>query len=262
MTFFNYKIISPKLISGVDYNLKQIEVRGFVFKELRAIASSNIKMWDTNAIIEYYGKSEVIRLIDKEDNIQPLTILNRDDLFILMYFVNILTSPDYKMTYSVICPECGNKITFDVMIDNIEYENQVPSEVPIYFNDFKVTLKRPSLKDLLEVDEFAEKSPYEKEDIVMASMMEVEPITDKSKEFVSKIGMEGLELNLTILDILTTKEIVELIDVIREMKPSIKPFDVECKCGFKTKTSIDIELKDILPTDGLEIFDEFRNISK
>lgn len=274
MTFFNYKILSPKLISGETYDLKHIEVRGFVFKELRTISATNLQMWDTNAIIEYYGKSEVIRLRKKDDTLADITILNKDDLFILMYFVNIITSPDYKLGYGVKCPDCGKKISFDVTIDSIQFEDtKIPSEVPLYFDNFKANLKRLNLKGLQTIDIFmADKNnediikEYDKSDIVVAMMLNPDEISDNLKEYLDGLNIQGeysnIKQNLKILDTLNLKDIERLSLTLKEMEPKLKPFPVKCKCGFSSHTTIDIELKDILPTDGLELLNEFRNISQ
>jgi predicted Zn-ribbon and HTH transcriptional regulator len=273
-TLFKYKIISPKLITGKDYGLKHIEVRGFTFKELRAIASSNVKLWNTNAILEYYGKSGVIKLVKPDESLESIEILNKDDLFILMYFVNILTSPDFKISYGVKCPECGKRIDFDVTIDNIEYEErEIPDVIPIYFPNFKANLKRLNLKEINEVDIFLEKmqgteyETYDKSDIVVALMLNPENISEEVKKLIDEQVKEDdefkkIKIGLLLLDTLNLTDIQKLAKTIKSMEPKIKPFPIKCKCGFKGTSTIELDIKDILPSDGLEILNEFRNLPK
>jgi hypothetical protein len=108
-------------------------------------------------------------------------------------------------------------------------------------------------------------SEYDRSDLLVSLMLNSTDISDELEKYLDSFNFSGDYINikrgLKIIDTLSLKDIERLSDTLKEMEPKLEPFPISCKCGFKTTSTIDIELKDILPTDGLEILNEFRNIS-
>jgi len=267
MNKFLYRVIEPKLLSKKDYKLKQIEVRGLVFKELITIASNNTKNWNTNAIVEYYGSNEVIILTDLKGEKQPLTILDVPDLLILLYFVNILTTPEFKLNYSVTCPECKKPILFDVKIDDIKLKESKGVKVPFYFREKSLEISTLTVGELINIDLFFEnkKEDFKDltiQDITTASMIKISD--ENYLKFFDKLPEDGtfkeIEKSINILGIFDAKSLKNVLLIIKELQIDFEPTPIKCECSFSGSSKVEITLKDILPVDGLEILDEVRNL--
>ena len=276
VNLFQYRILPNSVATGVKYPVKQIKVRGLTVKELRAIASANVETWTISNILEYYGKTGII-ILEKEDGSQEdLGILAKEDFFILLYFVNILTNPDFSLTYSANCPNCGTKNTFNVNIDTIKFkEKKLPDTIPFVTSfNLKAKIRRVTVKDMVISDEIINSFKdlgYEEADILKALVTSFE-ITDEFKEYIEEelkkevykeIIIDEREknvlINLLIFDLFLISDLQKYTEIIDMLKIEIEPFKIICsKCKTKFETEIEIDLKDILPEDTLNIYIKFR----
>ena len=285
MTIFNYKILPNYISTGIEYPVKSIKVRGLTIKELRAIATANIKQWTMSNILEYFGKGDVI-ILEKEDGTkedlgklakedgtkEDLGKLAKEDFFVLLFFVNILTNPDYKLTYSSHCPKCEEKNLFDVTIDKIKFNiKKLPKQIPLNISlGIKCNIRRLNVSDLVLSDEVSEKfkeKGYEEADILKALMCdfeineEIEKMFEENETDLSNFTDEEKDIlkKLFILDMFNMKDLQELLKIISMFKIDMKPFEVTCSnCKTNYKTEIELDLKDVLPTDVLNLYLEFR----
>lgn len=274
MNVFDYKKIGIDLPSGFKYEgLSSIEVRGFVFSEIRSLSETNFDNWTLNDTIEYYTKSGVIRLLDIDGNTMKLDILDENDLYMLMYFVNILSNDSYKLVYSTICGGCKNNTNLEVTIDSIDLEvgDYRPSIPFRTATGVPSTLKRLNLGKMIKLNEYIN-SPkfnnFNESDIKNAMMLDFEIEDDQLNEFIetSEVNYTSSERSLlkSLLFIgnLNVNDMNKIADLKKSQLVRIKPIEYKCSsCGTIGHGVIKLSIKDLLPENAVKDYFRFRTFS-
>ena len=276
MNLFQYRILPNYVATGIKYPVKQIKVRGLTVKELRAIASANVDTWTIENILEYYGKSGVI-ILEKEDGTQEdLGILVKEDFYILLFFVNILTNPDFSLIYAAYCPSCGEKNTFKVTIDSIKFkEKKLPEKIPFTTSfGVKCEIRRITVNDMVIADKVTENFKhlgYEEADILKAlathfeineelrKYLDEELSKEQYQEIIKNERDKALLETLLIFDLFNLADLQKYTEILDMLKVEIEPFKITCKkCKTEYSTEIELDIKDILPEDTLDLYVKFR----
>lgn len=227
-----------------------VKVRGLVSLETKEISKKDISTITLKELRDIYSDGIIVLKKDGED--VSVDKLIEADLYFLMFLVNILTQPDYKVNYKAICSEenCNAKVPFGVTIQNIAFK---PIPVPKFPIPAKLSIGETfhinalTLADLIEIESYC----LNDKELKPAELRFARAVTlgkyEAEIEATDPLGI--LKEKLNALDQLHSSDNLILDKKMDMMKFELKTVTVDCpKCKVANEFNLGVNLKDLIPS--------------
>jgi len=227
-----------------------VKVRGLVSLETKELSKKDISTITLKELRDIY--SDGIILLQKDGEDVSVDKLIEADLYFLMFLVNILTQPDYKVSYKAHCsePDCDARVPFDLTIQNITFK---PIPVPKFPIPAKLSIGETfhinalTLSDLIEIEKYC----LEDKTLSPIELRYARSITlgKYEKDVEATEPLEILKEKLSALGQLHSSDASILDKKMNMMKFELDTVEVKCpKCGAVNKFNIAVNLKDLIPS--------------